>query len=125
LVDPPHGVNVIVTKWVFKNKQEKNGEAVRHKARLVAQGYGQVEGQNFEEIFAHVARLEVISILLAFVAFKGFKLYQIDVKSVFINGVIQKEVYVNQPSGFENLKYPNRVYKILKSLYGLKQASRA
>jgi hypothetical protein len=70
LVDPPHGVNVIVTKWVFKNKQEKNGEVVRHKARLVAQGYGQVEGQNFEEIFAHVARLEVISILLAFVASK-------------------------------------------------------
>jgi hypothetical protein len=98
---------------------------VRNKARLVAQGYSQVEGLEFGETFAPLARLEVIRILLAFAASKGFKLYQIDVKSAFLNGVIQEEVYVRQPPGFENPKYPNRVYKFLKALYGLKQAPRA
>jgi hypothetical protein len=87
----------------------EDGEAVRNKTHLVAQGYSQVEGQDFGETFAPVARLEVIMILLAFVVFKGFKLYQIDVKNAFLNGVIQKEVFVKQPPGFENPKYPNRV----------------
>jgi hypothetical protein len=95
---------------------------VRNKARLVAQGYSQVEGQDFGEIFAPVARLEAIRILLAFAASKGFKLYQIDVKNAFQNGVIQEEVYVRQAPGFENPKYPDRVYKLSKALYGLKQA---
>jgi hypothetical protein len=84
-----------------------------------------VEGLDFGETFAPVARLEDIRILLAFVTSKGFKLYQMDVKSVFLNGVIQEEVYVRQPSGFENSKYPHRVYKLSKALYGLKQALRA
>jgi hypothetical protein len=95
LVDPPRDVNVIGTKWVFKNKQGEDGEIVRNKARLVAQGYSQIEGLDFGKTFAHVARLEAIRILFAFTAFKGFKLYQIDVKSVFLNGVIQEEVYVS------------------------------
>jgi hypothetical protein len=95
---------------------------VRKKACLVAQGFSQVVGLDIGEIFAPVARLEAIRILLAFAASKGFKLYQMDVKSAFLNGVIQEEVFVRQPPGFENPKYLNRVYKLSKALYGLKQA---
>jgi hypothetical protein len=95
---------------------------VRNKACLVAQGYSQVEGQDFGETFAPISRLEAIRILLAFAASKGFKLYQMNVKSVFLNGVIQEEVFVKQPPCFENPKYPSRVYKLSKALYGLKQA---
>jgi hypothetical protein len=95
---------------------------VRNMARLIAQGFSQVEGLDFGEIFALVAHLEAIRILLAFATSKGFELYQMDVKSAFLNGVIQKEVYVRQPPGFENPKYPNRVYKLSMALYGLKQA---
>jgi hypothetical protein len=98
---------------------------VRNKARLVAQEYNQVEGLDFGETFAPVAHLEAIRILLAFAAYKGFKLYQMDVKSVFLNGVIQEEIYVRQPPGFESPKYPDRVYKLSNALYGLKQAPRA
>jgi hypothetical protein len=88
LVEPPRDVNVIGTKWVFKNKQGEDGEVVRNKARLVAQGFSQVEGIDFEETFDLVAHLEAIRILLVFVASKGFKVYQMDVKSDFLNGVI-------------------------------------
>jgi hypothetical protein len=88
LVDPQRDVNVIGTKWVFKNKQGEDGEVVRNKALLVAQGYSHVESLDFGETFAPVTRLEVIRILLAFVVFKGFKLYQMDMKSAFLNGVI-------------------------------------
>jgi hypothetical protein len=98
---------------------------VRNKDRLVAQGFSQVEGLDFEKIFDHVAHLETIWILLAFASSKEFKLYQMDVKSVFLNCVIQKEVFVRQPLGFENSKYPNRVYKLSKALYELKQAPQA
>jgi hypothetical protein len=125
LVDPLRYVNVIGTKWVFKNKQGENGEVVRNKTRLVAQGYSQIEGLDFEETFAPVAHLEAIRILLAFAASKGFKLYQMDMKSVFLNGVIQEEVFVRQPLGFESPKYPDKVYKLSKALYGLKQVPRA
>jgi hypothetical protein len=85
---------------------------LRNKARLVAQGFSQVEGLDFGKTLALVARLEAIRILLAFAAYKGFKLYQMDVKSAFLNGVIQEEVFVRQSSGFKNPKYPNRVYKL-------------
>jgi hypothetical protein len=125
LVELPRDVNVIGTKWGFKNKQGEDGEIVRNKARLVAQGFSQVEGLDFGETFAPVARLETIRILLAFAASKGFKLYQMDVKNDFLNGVIQEKVYVRQPPGFKNLKYPDRVYKLSKALYGLKQAPQA
>jgi hypothetical protein len=97
---------------------------VRNRAHLIAQGFSQVEGLDFGEIFTLVAHLEAIRILLAFVASKGFKLYQMDVKSAFQNGVIQEEVFVKQPLGFENPKFPNRVYNLSKALYELKQASR-
>jgi hypothetical protein len=98
---------------------------VRNKALLVAQGYSQVEGQDFGETFASVARLEAIRILLAFATSKGFKLYEMVVKNAFLNGVIQEEVFVKQALGFENPKYPNRVYNLSKALYRLKQALRA
>jgi hypothetical protein len=116
-------VNVIGTKWVLKNKQGEDDEVVRNKAYLITQGFSQVESLDFKETFAPVAHLEAIRILLAFTTSKGFKLCQIDVKSTFLNGVIQEEVYVRQPPGFQNPKYPDRVYKLSKVLYGLKQAS--
>jgi hypothetical protein len=100
LVDPARDVNIIGIKWVFKNKLGEDGEVVRNKARLVAQGYSQVEGLDFGEIFTPVAHLEAIRNLLAFTASKGFKLYQTNVKSGLLNGVIQEEVYV----GFESPK---------------------
>ena len=94
LVPRPEGVNVIGTKWIFKNKSDKHGTIVRNKSRLVAQGYTQVEGVNFDETFAPIARLEFIWILLAIACHLNFKLYQMDVKSAFLNGMLQKEVYV-------------------------------
>jgi hypothetical protein len=106
LVDPPRDVNVIGTKWVFKNNQGEDGEVVRNKAHLIAQGYSQVEGLDFWETFALVARLEAIRILLVFAASKGFKLYQMDMKSAFLNGVIREEVYVRQPPP-QVLRVPN------------------
>jgi hypothetical protein len=118
-------VNVIGTKWVFKNKQEKDGEVVRNKAHLAAQGFSPVEGLDFGETFAPIARHEAIRILLAFAASKGFKLYQMDVKIALLNGVIQEEVFVSQSPGFKNPKYPNRVYKLSKALYKLKKTPQA
>jgi hypothetical protein len=97
----------------------------RNKARLVAKGYSQVEGLDFDETYAPIARLESIRILLAYATYHGFKLYQMDLKSVFLNGPIKEEVYVEQPPGFEDSEYPNHVYKLSKALYGLKQAPRA
>ena len=98
---------------------------VRNKARLVAQGFCQKEGIDYEETFAPVAHLEAIRILLAFAASNRFKLYQMDVKSAFLNGYTEEEVYVRQPPGFENPKFPNHIFKLHKALYGLKQAPRA
>jgi hypothetical protein len=125
LVDPPPGCKPNGTKWVWNNKEGENGEVVRNKSRLVAQGFSRKEGIDYKETFALVARLELIRILLAFAVAKGFKLHQMDVKSAFLNGVLEEEVYVRQPSGFESEKYPHRVYKLRKALYGLKQAPRA
>jgi hypothetical protein len=117
--------NVIGTKWVFQNKQDEHGVVTRNKARLVAQGFTQIEGLDFDETYAPVARLESIRILLAFATHHDFKLYQMDVKSAFLNGPISKLVYVEQPPGFEDSKFPNHVYKLQKALYGFKQAPRA
>jgi hypothetical protein len=106
LVDPPPGCKSIGTKWVWKNKEGEKGEVVRSKSRLVTQGFSQKERIDNEETFAPVARLEAIRILLAFSVAKGFKLHQMDVKSAFLNGVLEEEVYVRQPPGFESEKYP-------------------
>jgi hypothetical protein len=97
----------------------------RNKARLVAKGYSQVKGLDFDETYAPITRLESIRILLAYATYHGFKLYQMDVKSAFLNGPIKEEVYVEQPPSFEDSEYPNHVYKLSKALYGLKQAPRA
>jgi hypothetical protein len=122
----PHpNQNVVGTKCVFRNKQDEHGVVTRNKARLVAKGYSQVEGLDFDETYAPVARLESIRKLLAYATYHGFKLYQMDVKSVFLNGPIKEEVYVEQPPGFKNSEYLNHVYKLSKTLYGLKQAPRA
>jgi hypothetical protein len=99
LVDPPPRCKPIGTKWVWKNKEGEKGEVVRNQSRLVAQGFSQKEGIDYEETFAPVARLEVIRILLAFSVAKGYKLHQMDVKSAFLNGVLEEEVYVRQPPG--------------------------
>ncbi|KAJ9544213.1 hypothetical protein OSB04_023920 [Centaurea solstitialis] len=111
--------------WVFRNKKDEQCVVVRNKARLVVQGYCQEEGIDYEETFAPVARLEAIQIFLAFAAHRGFKVFQMDVKSAFLNGKLKEEVYVKQPPGFENEKYPNHVYFLNKALYGLKQGPRA
>ena len=125
LVPRPNGKKVTGTKWIFRNKLGEDGSIARNKARLVAQGYDQEERIDFDESFAPVARMEAIRLLLAYATFYGFKLYQIDVKCAFLNGVIDREVCVEQPPGFENKEFPNHVFKLSKALYGLRQAPRA
>jgi hypothetical protein len=116
--------NIIDIKWVFRNKQDEHVVVTRNKARLIAKGYSQVEGLDFDETFSPIARLESIRMLLAYATRYSFKLYQMDVKSAFLNGTIKEEVYVEQPPGFESDEYPNHVDKLHKTLYGLKQALR-
>jgi hypothetical protein len=125
LVEPPPNCKPIGKKWVSKNKEGENGEVVRNKSRLVSQGYSQKVGIYYEETFAPVARLEAIRILLAFSVAKGFKLYQMDVKSAFLNGFLEVDVYVKQPPGFESVEFLHKVYRLRKVLYGLKQAPHA
>ncbi|KAL4035625.1 hypothetical protein IC575_004328 [Cucumis melo] len=125
LVSKPEGVNVIGTKWIFKNKTDETGCVTKNKAKLVVQGYTQVEGVDFDETFAPIARLKAIRLLLGISCIQKFKLYQIDVKSAFLNGYLNEEVYVAQPKGFVDSKHPKHVYKLNKALYGLKQAPRA
>ncbi|RQW15590.1 hypothetical protein EHS17_15985, partial [Rhodobacteraceae bacterium CH30] len=110
LVEKPENYPGIGTKWVFRNKLDENGIGNRNKARLVAKGYNQEEGIDYEETYAPVARLEAIRMLLAYASIMDFKLYQMDVKSAFLNGLIQEEVYVEQPPGFEIPDKPNHVY---------------
>ena len=121
----PKDVNVIRTKWIFKNKMDENGVIVRNKVRLVAQGFKQIEGIDFDETFALVARLESIRILLVLACVWKFKLFQMDVKSAFLNAILNEEAYVEQSKGFQDPRYPNNVYRLRKTLYGLKQAPRA
>ncbi|GJV35661.1 retrovirus-related pol polyprotein from transposon TNT 1-94 [Tanacetum coccineum] len=125
LVLNPIDMTIIGTKWVYRNKLDENGVVTRNKARLVAQGYNQQEGIDYDETYAPVARLESIRILLAYACALDFKLYQIDVKSAFLNGFINEEIYVAQPSGFIDFAKPNYVYRLKKTLYGLKQAPKA
>ncbi|GJZ68077.1 retrovirus-related pol polyprotein from transposon TNT 1-94 [Tanacetum coccineum] len=125
LVPNPMDMTIIGTKWVYRNKLDENGVVTRNKARLVAQGYNQQEGIDYDETYAPVARLESIRILLAYACALDFKLYQMDVKSAFLNGFINEEVYVAQPPGFIDFAKFNYVYKLKKALYGLKQAPKA
>ena len=120
LVLIPKGVNVIGTKWIFKNKSDEHGTIIRNKSRLVTQGYIEVEGIDFDVTFALVARLESIRILLAITSHLNFKLYQMDVKSAFLNGMLQEEMYVEQPKGFVDPYRSDDVYKLKRTPYGLK-----
>ncbi|GJS38020.1 retrovirus-related pol polyprotein from transposon TNT 1-94 [Tanacetum coccineum] len=118
-------MTIIGTKWVYRNKLDQNGVVSRNKARLVAQGYNQQKGIDYDETYAPVARLESIIILLAYACVLELKLFQMDVKSSFLNGFINEEVYVAQPPGFIDFAKPNHVYRLKKALYGLKQAPKA
>ncbi|GJV93811.1 retrovirus-related pol polyprotein from transposon TNT 1-94 [Tanacetum coccineum] len=125
LVPRPDCVMVITLKWIYKVKLDELGGVLKNKARLVARGYRQEEGIDFEESFAPVARLEAIRIFIAFAAHMNMVVYQMDVKTAFLNGILREEVYVSQPDGFVDPENPNHVYKLKKALYGLKQAPRA
>nr|GEX43157.1 retrovirus-related Pol polyprotein from transposon TNT 1-94 [Tanacetum cinerariifolium] len=116
---------VLKTKWIFKNKKDESSLVIRNKARLIAVGYSQQEGIDYDETFAPVARIEAISLFLAYVAHKDFTIFQIDVKIMFLNGILKEEVYAGQPPGFVSKQYPDHVYALDKTLYGLKQARRA
>nr|GEU51577.1 putative ribonuclease H-like domain-containing protein [Tanacetum cinerariifolium]GEU90929.1 putative ribonuclease H-like domain-containing protein [Tanacetum cinerariifolium] len=125
LVDFLNRKRAIGTKWVFRNKKDERGIVVRNKGLLFVQGHTQEEGIDYEEVFALVARIEAIRLFLAYASFMGFMVYQMDVKSAFLYGTIKEEVYVCQPLGFEDSDYPDKVYKVVKALYGLHQALRA
>ncbi|GKE32298.1 putative ribonuclease H-like domain-containing protein, partial [Tanacetum coccineum] len=125
LVDLPDGKRAIETKWVYRKKKDERGIVIKNKARLVAQGYTQEEEIDYDEVFAPVARIEAIRLFLAYALLKYFVVYQMVVKSAFLYGKIEEEIYVCQPPGFEDPYFPNRVYKVEKALYGLHQAPRA
>ncbi|GJW53279.1 retrovirus-related pol polyprotein from transposon TNT 1-94 [Tanacetum coccineum] len=125
LVDLPNGKRAIGTKWVYRNKKDERGIVIKNKARLVAQGYTQEEGIDYDEVFAPVAKIEAIRLFLAYASFKDFVVYQMDVKSAFLLVQMIEEVYVCQPPGFEDLDFPDIVYKVEKGLYRLHQTPRA
>ncbi|GKA06214.1 putative ribonuclease H-like domain-containing protein [Tanacetum coccineum] len=125
LVDCPNGVRPIGTKWVLKNKRDERGIVIRNKAILVAQGHTQEEGIDYEEVFTPVARIEAIRLFLTYASYMGFTVYQTDVKSAFLYETIDEDVYVMQPPGFQDSQFPDKVYKVVKAMYGLHQAPRA
>ncbi|KAM0042466.1 putative RNA-directed DNA polymerase, protein kinase RLK-Pelle-CrRLK1L-1 family [Helianthus debilis subsp. tardiflorus] len=125
LVSLPAGKNLVGLKWLFKTKVGPDGQIIKHKARLVAKGYSQKYGIDFEETFAPVARFETIRIVLAVAAHRGWTVHQLDVKSAFLNEELAKEIYVEQPEGFQVKGKEDQVYRLHKALYGLKQAPRA
>ncbi|GKF05727.1 retrovirus-related pol polyprotein from transposon TNT 1-94, partial [Tanacetum coccineum] len=125
LVPRPDKVMVITLKLIYKVKLDELGGILKNKARLVARGYRQEEGIDFEESFSPVARLDAIRIFLAYAAHMNMIAYQMNVKTAFLNGILREEVYVSQPDGFVDQDNPNHVYKLKKALYGLKKAPRA
>nr|GEY02810.1 Gag-Pol polyprotein [Tanacetum cinerariifolium] len=125
LVDRPLCKNVINMKWLWKNKRDEENTVIRKKSRLVAKGYAQKEGVDFEESFAPVSRLEAVRLFIVYAAHKSFNVYHMDVKTTFLYGPLKEEVHVNQPDGFVNPYHPNKVYHLKKDLYRLKQALRA
>ena len=125
LVDFPSHKKSIGVKWVYKTKLNEKGQIEKHKARLVAKGFSQQPSTDYGETFTPVARLDTVRTLLAIAAQHKWQVYHMDVKSAFLNGFLEEEVYVNQPPRFEVQEQPAKVYRLNKSLYGLKQAPRA
>ena len=125
MVPRPEGEHIIGIKWIFRNKTDEEGNVIRNKAHPVAQGYSQMEGVDYDETFALVTRMESIKILLALACHLKFKLYQMDVKIAFLNGILKEDVYVAQPKGFINPHFLDHVLYLKKALYVLKQAPRA
>ena len=125
LVDAPEGVNPIGCKWVYKKKIGVDGQVETYKARLVAKGFRQKQGIDYDEIFSPVAMLKSIRIMLAIAAYYDYEIWQMDVKTAFLNGFLEEEVYMSQPEGFVSNDRPNLVCRLKKSIYGLKQASRS
>lgn len=121
----PKGQKAIGVKWVYKAKKNEKGEVERYKARLVAKGYSQCAEIDHEEVFAPVARLETIRLLISLVAYNNWKIYQMDVKSAFLNGLLEEEVYIEQPMGYVIKGHESKVLRLKKAIYGLKQAPRA
>ena len=121
---PPEG-RAIGLKWVFKLKKDADGNVVKHKARLVVKGYAQRQGVDFDEVFAPVARMEKVRVLIALAAHSGWEVHHMDVKSAFLNGDLAEDVYVQQPEGFVNPDDPRAALKLTKAFYGLRQAPRA
>jgi len=122
LVPRPKDKNIIGTKWVFKNKMNEDGKIIRNKARLVCKGYSQIEGIEFET-FAPVAHMEAIRMFLEFYCSKGFTIYQMDVKSAFLNGELKEEVYMEQPEGFNLAEGKDFVFKLKKGIIWVETSS--
>ena len=120
LVPKPEGEHIIGTKWIFRNKIDKEGNVIRNKTRLMAQGYSQMEGVNYDETFTLVAHMESIRILLALACHLKFKLYQMDIKIAFLNRFLKEDVYVALPKGFIDSHFLDHVLYLKKALYGLK-----
>jgi hypothetical protein len=125
LVPRPKDKNVIDTKWVYRNKLNEYGQVTSINAILVCKGYTQVEGIDFEETFIPISIMEAIKLILAYACSKNIKVYQMNVKSDFLNGELEEEVYIEQPEGFQLSENTNYVCKLNKALYGLKHAPRA
>ena len=125
LVPRPEGEHIIGTEWIFRNKTNEEGNVIRNKARLVAQGYSQMEGVDYDEIFAPIARMESIRILLALACHLQFKLYQMNVKNAFLNGLLKEDFYVAQLKRFIDPHFPDHVLYLKNALNGLKQAPKA
>jgi hypothetical protein len=125
LTNLPDNNKAIGVKWIYKMKKNAKGEVQRYKARLVAKGYKQREGIDYGEVFAPVAQLETIRLMISLAAQHRWKIYQLDVKSAFLNGFLEEEIYIEQLFGYVEIKNEGKVYKLKKALYGLKQALRA
>ncbi|GJV57891.1 retrovirus-related pol polyprotein from transposon TNT 1-94 [Tanacetum coccineum] len=125
LIKKPFGKTVIKLKWLWKNKKDEENTVIYNKAQLVAKGYAQEAGIDFEESFAPVARLEAVWIFVAYAAYKSFPIYQINIKTAFLNGPLKEKVNVAQLDGFVDPDHPKKFYRLSKALYGLKQAPRA
>ena len=125
LVELPAGAKAIGLKWIFKVKRNSDGSINKYKARLVAKGYIQRHGVDFDEVFAPVARIETVRFVIAMAASRGWEIHHLDIKTAFLHGDLKEEVYVSQPEGFVTNGKENKVYKLKKALYGLRQAPRA